>query len=561
MSFFRSAKKLLLQPFRNLTVQQRLLQILRLGCPIVTVAFAIAYLTTLSNIETSYVARINCGHLDVAYGLYKSLRSSLSSYSTITLSDADILPADGELTDSEIQILTLYTETQVADAAQYIYLGDRQFCMVFYETTYQSAHLVAVNVTTTCDPYSSGGLFDYRAILLEAGLDIILAYAYESDYTSDTLYAKRVAQRFKRYAVMKPIMIYEVLAQLAICLYGFVLYSNRGNGKDLSNIPTFALNGVAILSCASGIIVAVAAGIVSRELKATQSEVAKGIADYGVDMLMGSVYLAVLWCTASFAILTMFSWGLPLWCANPPEDGYNSDDEITYHYHDDPQDKSSFVARPYKVTRQLKRNKAKKAISRLFDDSSHTDSDLVRTTSVGDGYGETDPFASAEELGKNVFADDAYEHERVGLSSQMQSETELRRLGATITRKFSSRRKGNHRLRRNLDDRRDWLPEKATTHNLLYGDNLYFNHQYPQTLPGVSESGSLSRSTTLDKLGNRSRSNTNHSKSNDVLAQSHQNLLDPNMSHELENPTDNLSVLNEREMEMLDNNHFVNKIV
>lgn len=546
-----------MRPFQNLTVQQRLLQFLRFGSPILTIAFAIAYLASGPNVHSAHLARINCAHLDVALGLYKSLRSSISSTGSV---NQDILPVDNELTDSEIHVLTDYTEKQVADAAQYILLGVNEFCMISYRTTYSSSHMVEEDVKTVCKSYKGFGIFDYRAIMLEAGLDIILAYAYESNYQKDDEYSRRIDARNKRFLVLQPVMIFQVLVQLVILVYGIVLYSNRRGAKDLSNIPSITVNVLAVLAVSAGIIMIVAASIATNELRSVKKEIAKGMWSYGVRMVIGDVFLALVWCTFSFSVFTMFAWALPLWCSNPPDDGYNSDDEITYHYRDtvDDNDKDSFVVRPYQVSRQLKRNKTKKSISRLFDDAAGFEDEphVHRSTSVDNtGYRDEGPFASPEDYEVNELP---FQPEMVELSSHMHTETELRRLGATITRKFSGRRKGEKKSKR--ASKRDWLPERSTTHNLLYGDNHFSNHQYPLTLPGVSESGSLTRAPTLDNLGsfNRSRSNTG----NGLQSQPHQNLLMPEGSSGGHNrSTDNVSVLDEQEMELLNNNQFINKIV
>ncbi|PSK40450.1 hypothetical protein C7M61_000090 [Candidozyma pseudohaemuli] len=552
MGFFRSFKSLVSRPFHNLSIQQRILQFFRLGTSLLTIAFGIAYLIASSDIESAYLARINCAHLDVALGLYKSLRSSISSTGTL---NQDLLPVDNELTDSEIHILTQYTEKQVADAAQYILLGANEFCMISFDYV---TH-VKGNITEDCQSYNGIGIFDYRAIMLEAGLDIILAYAYESSYKKDDEYSRRLEARNKRFGVLKPVMIFQILAQAAIIVYGLVLYSNRGGAKDLSSIPNITMNGLALLAVAAGIIMIVASSIAINELRSMKKEIAKGMSSYGVKMILGDVFQALLWCTFAFSVFTMLLWALPLWCSNPADDGYNSDDEITYHYRDDPDDNDrTYVVKPYQVSRQLKRNKTKKSISRLFDDAANFENDNdhpPRSTSVeSTSYHDNGPFASPEDY---EVREQTFEPERAELSSHVHTETELRKLGATITRKFSGRRKDSSKSKRT--PHRNWLPEKSTTHDLLYGENHFSNHQYPQTLPGVAEGGSLSRASTLNKLNtpNRSRSNTGGG----LQSQPHQNMLIPDANNSYERSVDNISVLDEQEMQLLDNNQFINKIV
>ncbi|GBL48367.1 hypothetical_protein [Candidozyma auris] len=558
MGFLRGMKHSFGQPFRNLSIQQRLLQLFRFASSILTVAFAIAYLIQFSNIDRGHLARINCAHLDVALGLYKSLRTSISSTDVIG-EGSDILPVHTELTDSEIHILTQYTEKQVADAAQYILLGADQFCMITFESTHSATnHVVEKNVETNCRNYGPGGLFDYPEIMSEAGLDIILAYAYESSYQIDDEYGRRFQARNKRFHVIKAVMIFEALAQSVILMYGFVLYNNRGGAKDLSSIPNITLNGLALLALGAGVTMIVASSIATNELRSMQKEISKGMSSYGVEMVIGDTFLALVWCTFAFAVLTMLSWALPLWCSNPNDDGYNSDDETTYQYRDysGNGDGDTFVVQPYQVSRQLKRNKTKQSISRLFDETAALADDDKNVTSTGTrGYRDEGPFASPED------ADTAQQHnpfqpEMVESSSHIHNETELRRLGDTIQRKFSGRRKNSKHRRQ---PSRDWLPERSATHDLLYGDNHFSNHQYPHSLPGISENDNLSRASTLKKLAttNRSRSDT----VNGLQSQAHQNLHIPMSQHGHNGSGDNISVLDEQELQLLDNAQFINKIV
>lgn len=541
------------QPFHNLTAQQRFLQLLRFGASIVTFSFAIAFLSTRYMTRDVHVARINSAHLDVAMGLYKSLRTSISSTSATKQVTGDILPSDQTLTDSEISILTAYTEKQVADAAQYILLGSTEFCMVSYQTSYNPHDRVLhQNVTQNCLHYGSEGIFDYRSILLEAGLTIILAYAYESSFMDDDKFSHQCVERSKQFSLLPKFMVFEIIVQIVIFIYGLVLYSNRGASKDLTNIPSITLNLLAVISVAAGVSILTVVGLVNHELNQISKEIAKGMSNFGIEMKTGKVFLFLIWATATFATLTMFSWAIPIWCSNPTDDGYNSDDDTFYQYRDeDPElDKDEFVAKPYHAMRNLKRKKVKKSISRLFDDTAGfppEDYDME----LGQGsrkrrFKDKNPFlTSAEE--RELSNDTIDEPQMVELSSKYQTESELRKLGETMARKISVRRLGT--VSKPKAPHRDWLPEKEATQNLLYGDNGLSDHKYPSAFQAKSDNNDLSRNTTMRNLG----STRNSSKPTSGFQ------LDP--SDENNGAYDDISVLEEQEMEFLDNNHFINKIV
>lgn len=541
-------------PFQNLTPQQRILQFIRFGASLVTLCFAIAFLATRSMTGNVHVARISSARLDVAMGLYKSLRTSISSTSATFQMTGDILPADLTLTDSEIAILTAYTERQVSDAAQYILLGSTEFCMVIYDTSYNPAERVLHrNVTEKCLPYGSGGVFDYRTVLLDAGLTIILAYAYESNFDDDDRYIHQSIERNKQFLLLPKVMIFQIIVQIVILLYGFVLYSNRGAAKDLSGIPSITLNILAVMTVGASVTLLVVTGLLTREIDQVKREISKGMSNFGIRMKTGKLFLFIIWATSTFAMITMLSWAIPVWCSNPPEDGYASDEDITYQYETSENEniKKPFVARPYHAVRNLRRNRVKPSISKLFDDTADFPGDLQ---SDGRGnlsrkgrYRDKNPFVTSSEIQDG--SEDSYdEPQMVELSSKYQTESELRKLGETMARKISVRRLGT--VSKPRPPRRDWLPEKEATQNLLYGDNGINDHKYPMGLFSSSDTTDLSRKSTVkEPLMNRTE------------GQSNGNHLAPFTQDDHNQAYDDISLLEDQEMEYLDNNHFINKIV
>lgn len=445
-------RRALRKAYDGLLPQQKALQQIRLWLSLLTLCFAIAFL--IAHSTQMPIARINCAHLDVALGLYKSLRTSISLL-TFGLS---LLVIESSLTDSEIQILTVYTESQVSGAPQYIWLKRTEYCKITFQTyfnlrpgakKFNVTDNSKTNTTTNCVPYGSVSLFDYRDILQDAQLSIILAYAYESDNVHDQQYFKRTLRRARQYHVAFPVAVFEVIAQLVIIFYGYLLYQARDKEKDLSAIPHIYLHVIAAVALAAGLAMTAAAATLSNAFLLTRREIASGMGKFGISLKFGSAYFALIWTTTAFAIISMLSWIGPVWCANPH---LEYEDELL----------PDFV--PYPIDSK----------ARFFDEPS-------------DEKGH----ANIAELPEACYEP----KEPVELSSR-QSERELMLLGEKLSQ---SRRFGRSKT---TLEHLNWLPGEQQTYNLLYADNPFSTHQYPkETLtakPGL-------RLTSQSKLPTKGR--------------------------------------------------------
>lgn len=537
----RQIKYYVCLPFRNLTTAQRIIQYLRLGTSLLTVIFVVVLLLFSDDPTTAYVARINCSHIDVAYGLYNSLRNSISATTLSLDMNIDYLPLDSGLTDSEISILTLYTQNMVSDAPQGLLLGVSSWCSINYLTYYEESlsKLHHDNFTTTCFAYTSANMFDYRSLLTNNGLTIILAYAYGSDY-DDVAYQKTVAARSKKFNILKIVAIVQLFLQSTVFIATLVVYSSRGPAKDLSRVPSLLLNAVAITSMAAGISMIAAFAVVFQDISATMREVSNGIATFGISMKTGKTFFTVAWLALAFSCLSMISWILPLWCSNPPDEDYFSDDEIYTTHHDTStlSDRDQFVVRPYQVSRQTNKKKMRKSQSRLFDDVPDHDQEVLLE---GESYKEEDT-----EIQEAQFK----------LISREHSESELRKLGERMARKLSTRHVSRRKQILEI------LPEKEDTKNLLYSDTTFANHLYPLELPKV-QNGNVTRSGSL--------STQVRMLSDPVLRT--RNLVDsdhynttarklPNSSNPFRDSlmNDSVSLLDEQEMDYLDNTNVIIKL-
>lgn len=338
MLSWRNLRYHILTPFKNLTVQERILQTLRLFAACSTIAYTIALLGAPFLSNKIYLSRIDCAHLDVAYGLYKSLRNSVTvSPEVFEESGAAAFPVDSTLTNSEITLLSQYAESQVASAPQFIVTSLWSWCYGNYDSTqyynkYGEMKVKKHNVVMVCSDIPTEYVFNYREELQQIGLSSILAYAYQSANYEDEHYTDVVKLRHHRYNLVAAALTFCGASQLILLILMVIMYQTRGKEKDLSKHPQILNHLVALTSVASCISVCVGTGIIFTMLKQIQSEIAENLGDFGVTFHLGKAWFALLWLCTSFSVVSMLLWVLPLWCANPTDD-YEEDLEVDFVYH------------------------------------------------------------------------------------------------------------------------------------------------------------------------------------------------------------------------------------
>lgn len=521
-----------------------------------------------------YIARIDCAHLDVSYGLYKSLRNSVSLTPSI-LDDSSnyAFPVDSSLTNSEIAILTEYAESQVADAPQYITTSLWSWCYGNYNITkytdkHGKVHNYRNNDVMVCQRGPSEYVFDYRQELELLGLGSILAYAFQTRKYDDANYAELVKARHLQYRLVTPLLIFGGATQLGIIVFTLVLYSNRGKEQDLTKVPEFLLHIMSVVNVFSFLGFAISSGVVTHLLRTIRTEIGKTLGDFGISLHLGRVWFALLWLGVSFGTLAMLSWVLPIWCANPPDDeyeyeydeSYNNDtfvnSSINRHSHNDGHRKRFSGARPaeemeenlgvfgdeYGVSRnnssrskhlQPSRNDSRTNffhdyIEQGISDDSDAESDKEMSRKSSKVRIHQEMYESQPKLEIDHFSTDFYHKD----------ERELRKLGESLSKKPSVR----HLYRKTKPtkvDTTDLLPVKEETRHLLYNEANLADAKYPtnrhyreETYDGYVNANNISRENSF-KNNSRSRSNSNRnmtrSRSGTTTSKNYEPMIDDNV--------------------------------
>lgn len=446
-------------PFKNLNKEDRIIQLCRLFTCVLAIVCCLVCIVAPRVTNTTYAARINCAHLDVANGLYESLRNSVTQVFSPAIFNDQMSGTGNSLTNSEIRLITEYAETQVAGSPQYCISSLWTWCYGNYETyTVVDKHGKVLtkkkNEVLTCTDKSSY-VFDYINQLESIGLEIILAYAYQSSTFATTLYEKLVSSRNAKFQFAFNGIIFTCCAQFVILLCIFVIYSNRGSSRDLSKIPALVLHVVTLISLASSLSIIIGLAMITNLFIITRNEIKSKLGDFGVTFHMGSKWFLFLSLSAVFATLSLVSWVFPMWCANPLISLTDRDDE------------ASFYEVPTRRNNMEEFSRQADFQTRRFKSSEHNG-----------GHGRT-------KIG-NIF-----HNPRHAVHQDDHHEEEMRKLGESLSKKSSVRRT------KSLGARKAELEEQG-----ILLDNFAFKEDYPtiqeETYDGYS-SRSVSRSA-LDKV-------------------------------------------------------------
>ncbi|ODV77704.1 uncharacterized protein CANTADRAFT_54786 [Suhomyces tanzawaensis NRRL Y-17324] len=517
------------QPFTNLSAKERALLVLRLvatGCTLfLTLVVLIGPLIT----TRMYIGRINCAHLDVSYGLYKSLRNSVSSSPSILDSvDNPRYPTDTTLTNSEISILTEYAQAQVANAPQYILTSLWSWCFGNYNVTdYEDGHgnkkYKMHNQVLLCSKSNNRFVFDYRQELEQVGLKSILAYALHSN-DEDSEYKNVIRSRDLKYKLVPPALIFCGASQFILIVCTIITYGNREGANDLSKLPGVLLHSLGLIAVASFASITIGAGIITRLLIDIRSEIKSSLGSFGVSLHLGKTWFLLLWAVQVFSTLALLSWAAPLWCANP-----DHDDEEDYEENYYPNRKT------YIHGKHRKHNKIPQY--RDYTPFKDLESEMITET--------TDEKPSSS-LGK--MKESLHNKSKRFSGFRSKKEEELRKLGETLSKKSSVRRTKSKTSKVKVEP---FIIEEKEAKNILYQDNdkyLYprrqlLNHYREETYDGYTNTHGLPTGVNSHEQKQSRR-------------------LPSGSSGEQADKRDSFdhSILDTEEIEFLNTNNFMNKL-
>lgn len=552
----KNFKKKTILPFENLTREQLALGIIRFCSSFLAFAFTIVTLVATIFTANMYIARINCGHLEVAEGLYKSLRSSVTDNHSMAVNG--VIPIDSSLTNSEIVILTEYALSQVASAPQFIVMSLWQWCYGYYNETKtlgdgDEVHYKIENQVVHCSNAQSEFVFNYRGVLESIGLKAILAYGYQTSEFHDKEYIHKLKERMKRYKLVFPGVLFSACAHFVVLVLGYILYSNRGREKDLNSLPKILLHAASLFVLAAFLSSLTSCILITSLLKKVQREILDSLGSFGISLSFGKKFFSLLWVAFFFNTLAMSAWVFPIWCDNPE---VNDDEEY------------NILLNPSRVERSRLRSLSTKNRA-LYG--------VVATPDSGTGES-----ADTEEEGFDMDGS-ALSHFDV---SKIDGEDELRMLGRSLSRKSTVRHLRSNLLnrskRRPKPQLEPLLPEEEAM-DLLYHSSSLKGSQYPTMSKSSLEShkkqpssGQMSKFGQLrnvsDQLVFPSCSSSQDLNPGFVSSYPSSGVNERHFQHNIQNnpfvrsPNKNLrrsmdhSLLDNDEIQVLESNNYINRL-
>lgn len=321
----------LTKPFSNLSHRARVILWLRLTTSFLALIFSIILLKAETiNLPVSVV---NCESTKVAAALYDTLKKSSSAQNSF-------------ITTSEIKLLASYIENQIEGTPEKLIQGLHNWCSMGYVSVginheqldqINQENLFQIdtihpheNVTINCHSSSHKDILDYRNQLSKIGLNIILAYAYDADFSkSDTksqiTYSsnnsannevyKRLLQKWKRIANK-----YETLVAISIgfevfLLIGLLLYYSQKH-PDNQHRSVFTLwirNGFAVISTVNMLLAIAGVTYLFSLLSAFKNTVENELSSFGVSAERGTGYIVILIFWLCFTVGIFVEVAGPIW--------------------------------------------------------------------------------------------------------------------------------------------------------------------------------------------------------------------------------------------------------
>lgn len=320
---FSRLRKLAMRPFENLTALESLIQWLRLISSTLIIALGlVATVGPLTSPSTLKMAQFDTRPADITAGLFEVLKNAVEVFGS-----TDVNNGVG-LTTSEIYILTTYTEGQIQNIPQFITLNIYGSCDVSYNTKTEDPDGTVKQVRNstiaeTCRRTGPSYIFDYRSVLSQLGLDIVLDYAYDKDGSSTNLLSNSYNDYMSKLRKQKYNMI--SLLYVVICLEGCVLvmtlwyYIIKGRFINLFK-ERFLLHSISFLSftifiCSLTSIITLTC--INYKLR---NRVRNELAAFGFSYSLGTSWITCIWFMAVFVVISTLVWSGLEWCISDSQD-------------------------------------------------------------------------------------------------------------------------------------------------------------------------------------------------------------------------------------------------
>ncbi|SCV02620.1 LAMI_0H01222g1_1 [Lachancea mirantina] len=301
-------KKVLARPFENLTALDQLVQIIRLASSLlVSILIFILTVGALVSPTALFMGKLNTSSIDIAYGLFDALQSSVES------SVSNMINNGVGLTTSEILILTEYASSRVSEVPDFIVTSVYGWCRVTNSTETHN------QTRTACIREHSNYIFDYRDILEDIGLSIILTYAYgttDSSTAADvntSSYEDYLKQTRKTKERMINLLYVTLSTQMLLAGLSLWYYSIKD--KSLNKLKEqFLVHSISFGSLfifISSLVVVINLATINIQIR---SKIKDELKSFGISYHLGNAWFTALWLLVIFSFVSCGLWSGLEWC-------------------------------------------------------------------------------------------------------------------------------------------------------------------------------------------------------------------------------------------------------
>lgn len=307
----------------------------RFGLSLSIIIFVLV-LTAFSAIypDKLFLGRFDTSSVDIFQGLFDKLSSSVVDDWYTGLNNGL------GLTTSEVLVLTKYLESQVHDLPKYVKTSVYGWCTTKYaeeEVWQQDGTWKQIHNSTTetsCRFEGAHYLMNYRDLLNELGLGLVLSFAYGYKYKSGQLIDETPeGKSFEKYIITFSWRKYQLLSvlyaigvmEVAILVGIFPYYNLKYNPlrQRMSRILLHSLSVLKLLIFALAVVTVVCFTIITLSMR---YKISIELDSYGFSYHLGGAWFTFLWLFAFSNIASCLLWSGYEWCITNPSILHDSEE-------------------------------------------------------------------------------------------------------------------------------------------------------------------------------------------------------------------------------------------
>lgn len=273
-----------------------------------------------------YIGKLDTSSSDILRGLFDKLSTSV-----VGAKSSGINNGVG-LTTSEIYLLTAYVDYQVQNVPQFITSSIYGQCSTWFSVndtvnvTGASSSAKNSVMTNKCQYIGPSYMLNYRDLLIELGLGIVLSYAYGYENEDGTLNSDNPeAISFSHYMIdakNNKVKMVNLLYAVGILecvtfaiIIAFYIIRNNPNKQNKSRVLVHIISLLKLVIFICTVVVTVNFTIIVLNLR---KKINNELDSFGFSFHIGIAWFVCIWLFVSFATVSCLVWTGFEWCITNP---------------------------------------------------------------------------------------------------------------------------------------------------------------------------------------------------------------------------------------------------